>query len=352
MSEKVKKYIIKISLSMLVIIILSISIFINQVIAPYFSNRIPIVDKDVVNTDTIDVILPNIDNITNSENKGNVESNKSPIESSKPVDIYYQEQKSDDIVNILLVGMDARQYQTVSRSDTMILVSYNKTKHSIKMVSFLRDTWVYIPEMGWQRINAATAFGGTGLLINTINYNFDLDIQNYIQVRFEDFETIVNILGGIDVELTWDEIQYINYKLHTEDFDYSNDIIEEPGVIHLNGKQALWHCRNRSIGNSDWSRTERQRDVLNILLQKGMSMSISQAALMIYELREHCNTNLDIYNILVLCKDALISKNISVESVALPFDDTWQYENIEGMSVMTIDLERTKEILHKFLEIE
>ena len=118
--------------------------------------------------------------------------------------------------------MDARSYETASRSDAMILASYNKQTHSVKLVSFLRDSWVHLPEYGWSRINTATAYGGVGLLVNTLNENFDLDIQHYVQIRFEGFREVIDILGGIDVELTQSEINYINRKLHVEDKDWKS----------------------------------------------------------------------------------------------------------------------------------
>lgn len=100
----------------------------------------------------------------------------------------------DDVVNILLLGMDARSYDVYSRSDTMILASYNKTKHEVKLVSFLRDSWVDIPGYGWNRLNAATAFGGPELLIDTLKTNFDLDIDHYAQIKFDDFKEIIDRL--------------------------------------------------------------------------------------------------------------------------------------------------------------
>lgn len=266
--------------------------------------------------------------------------------------IYKVEQKDHNIINVLLVGMDARSYETNSRSDTIILASYNKQTHSVKLTSFLRDTWVHLPEYGWSKINSATAYGGVGLLVNTLNENFDLDIQHYVQLRFEDFEDAINILGGIDVELTKSEINYINNKLHTEDRDWKNDVKAEPGLVHLNGVQALWHCRNRSIGDGDFKRTERQREVLEIMLNKALTMDLTQITRMIYEMKDHVDMNVPVSTIVSLAKDALSSNDVTIESHKIPFDNKFKFTNKYGASVIEVDIEETTDELHRIIGFE
>lgn len=307
-----------------------ITLGLYSIISPYYSNRIDIVEKP---------------SIIEKDNWAKLPETKEQLITS----IYKEEQKEDEIINILLCGMDAREYETNSRSDTIILASYNKTNHTVKLVSFMRDTWVYIPEHGWGRINSATSYGGTGLLVNTLNYNFDLDIQNYVQIKFDDFKKVIDILGGIDVDLTKQEINYINRKLHSDDRDYKNDIQSEPGLVHLNGTQALWHCRNRSIGNSDFSRTERQRTVLSIIINKVMSMDIGTATTLLYEMKDYVNMNVPLSTVLDLGSDAILSGSLTVESSRIPYDDLYKYGNKSGASVLDIDFESTVERLHEFL---
>ena len=330
--------------SILAVLIIAAVLLYCIVIMPYYSDRIDIVSKpqeDIESTvnDTIDVELPdNPDEI--------------PAEDQTKDVIYEEEQKEDEIINILLSGVDTRSYDLNSRSDTIILASYNKTQHTVKLVSFMRDSWVYLPERGWSRINAATVYGGTGLLINTINYNFDLDIQNYVQVKFDDFRKIIDIIGGIDVELTQQEINYINRKLHSDDRDWSNDITAEPGLVHLNGAQALWHCRNRSIGNSDYTRTERQREVIGIIIDKMLSMSLGEVSSIVFELRNYVNTNIPMQTILELGYDAMIAGNIDVESSRVPFDGEFWSANKNGASVLELDIGANTALLHEFLGYE
>lgn len=301
--------------------------------------------------DTIEIKSENISDQEEIQDKSDIsmETNSETPENAENIAIYEKEQREDEIINILISGVDARKYDTKSRSDTIILASYNKTQHKVKLISFMRDSYVLIPDHGWNRINAATVYGGTGMLINTLNENFDLDIQNYVQVKFDDFKTIIDLLGGIDVELSKAEINYINNKLHTEDKDWNNDIKSSPGVINLNGAQALWHCRNRTIGNSDFERTERQREVLGILVDKATSMKLGEASSLVFEIRKYINTNLDMTDILSIGSDVLMAGNIEVESARIPFDGEFAYSNKNGASVLELDIEDNKELLHEFI---
>jgi LCP family protein required for cell wall assembly len=243
-----KKIAFKCLLALIGIQVIVLCILVGNVISSIYSNKIEIVDKnEALNVGVENIETPEIDEVILP-----VEDDKIDESLVKDDVIYKETQKKEEVINIVLTGMDARAYETKSRSDSIILVSYNTADHTVKMVSFLRDTWVYLPERGWGRINSATAYGGTGLLINTLNENFDLDIQNYVQIKFDDFKKVIDILGGVDVELTQSEINYINNKLHTDDNDWKNDVKAKPGIVHLNGTQTLWHCRNRTIGDGSW----------------------------------------------------------------------------------------------------
>lgn len=304
----------------------------------------------------IDIVEKNEEVITVIENT-KVETNILPdevIDETLVKDdvIYKEEQQKEEVYNIVLVGMDARAYETKSRSDSIILLSYNNMTHTVKMVSFLRDTWVYLPERGYGRINSATAYGGTGLLINTLNENFDLDVQNYVQIKFEDFKKVIDILGGVDVELTRSEINYINNKLHTDDNDWKNDVKAEPGIVHLNGVQTLWHCRNRTIGDGDFARTDRQREVLSLIMDKALNMTPTQLTTLIYEMKDYVNMNVPLATLLEIAEDAVISKDLKIESYHIPFDGMFKYANKNGASVIDIDMYNTTVKLHEILGLD
>lgn len=315
--------------------------FIISTLSGYYSNKVEIIEVPILPEENINTILPEI------EASETIDARLFKLDSILKRDI-----KKEGILNILLVGLDARDYDTYSRSDTMILVSYDMTTQDIKLVSFMRDNWVYLTDRGWSRINAATAYGGVGLLINTINDNFDLDIQNYVQIKFDDFKKVIDILGGVDVELTQAEIDYINGKLHSDDGDWNNDITSEPGIVHLNGSQALWHCRNRSIGNSDFSRTERQRIVLSLLIEKVKTMSPTEIISLVYQMKDYVNMNIPLDTILSLVNSVVNLNDIEVESYSIPFDGMFKFANKNGASVIELDLEENAMKLHEILGLD
>lgn len=339
MGVKGKKY-LKIMLIVITMLLLVIAIgavvIVSQIGASFYDNQIEIVDtsakKDFSDKELSEEDIEQIGSANDS--------------------IYKEQQKDNDIINIVLVGVDARKYEENSRSDTIILLSYNKTEHTVKLISFLRDSWVYLPERGWGKINSATAYGGVGLLVNTLNENFDLDVQHYAQIKFSDFTKVIDILGGIDIELTKSEIDYINMKLHTEDRDYSNDLKASPGMVHLNGVQTLWHCRNRSIGNGDFKRTERQRDVLEILINKALSMRLANMTQLVYELKDYVDMNIPITAILSLGKDALITGDLTIEAHQIPFENAFQFATKQGQSVIELNMDKTVDELHKIVGFE
>ena len=125
------------------------------------------------------------------------------------VQIAREDKKNSDVVNVLLVGSDSRDPNAeLGRSDSMILVSYNKAENKATALSFLRDTLVEIDGYGQSKLGHTFAYGGVGLTINTINKQFDLDIQDYIIVNFENLVGIIDELGGIPVKLTEEEAEY------------------------------------------------------------------------------------------------------------------------------------------------
>lgn len=256
----------------------------------------------------------------------------------------------DEIVNVLLLGVDSRTYDVKSRSDTMVLVSYNQTQNTVKMVSMMRDSWVNIPGYGWNRLNAATAYDSPQLLIDTIESNFGVTADYYAQVKFDDFKKIIDIIGGVDVALSKAEIQYINRKLHNENYDWDNDVTAEPGIIHLNGTQALWHCRNRSVGLSDYERTDRQRVVLKAMCQAATdNIDIGMVAQLIPEVIKSVDTNMPLTTLADLAISVLTNGMPEIEDTRLPFQDTFWGANKNGASVLELDMEKNKELLQEFL---
>ena len=205
--------------------------------------------------------------------------------------------QEDGVVNILLIGNDSRTNGEDGRSDAMILLSVSSKTKKIYMTSLLRDMYVEIPGHDDNRLNAAYSFGGAELLMDTIEHNFDITLNRYVLVNFEAFANLVDAVGGIDLELTNEEVEYVNaylweYNVLTErpeGTDYMDTSLS--GMVHLNGAQALSYTRNRYIGN-DFGRTERQRKVLEAVIRKAPKALATNPKELIDGLVTNLRTNL------------------------------------------------------------
>lgn len=250
-------------------------------------------------------------------------------------------QKEDDVYNILLVGTDSRDPDSdMGRSDSMMLISYNQGKDKATIISFLRDCLVDIDGYGKSRLGHTYAYGGVGLTINTINEQFDLDIQKYITINFENLVNVIDELGGIQVTLTEEEAAY--YREHG-----MPDI--QAGTVTLSGSQALVHARNRSL-DSDFGRTRRQRDVMYGVYQKILEKRDASTLL---SLINYCltqvKTNLSVGEIYDLATSVLAENNLQTQQGVVPVDGTYQSINYEGMAVLDLDLEANKQRIHELL---
>lgn len=177
------------------------------------------------------------------------------------------------VKNVLLIGTDGRTKDEAARSDTMIIASINSRTDEITLISLMRDCYVEIPDYGWNKLNAAYTFGGAELLMDTIEHNFGIAVEDYVSVNFVSFANVVDSVGGIDIEISDAEAQEINAIMKNEvnaimGDDTLDDLLDGGGELHLNGKQALSYARIRYIGNADFERTERQRRVIELVMDK------------------------------------------------------------------------------------
>lgn len=260
------------------------------------------------------------------------------------IPIYQQNKNNKDVINVLLLGRDARNAAVeYGRTDTMIILSYNKKTKDVKMVSLLRDVYVPIEGHGWNRINTAYAYGGIGLAINTVNDLFSLDIQDYVTIDFNGLISVIDAIGGVDLSLTADEVY-----MYREEGLLSGDAVA--GVHHLNGEFALRHARNRTLG-SDFERTRRQRDILSAVYQKvTSSLSLTEISSLITETLKMVKTNMSAANLLTIAADVLASKDsISIDSTHMPFSGTYRGGIIRKMWVIEIDVADNLRMLHEFI---
>ena len=251
--------------------------------------------------------------------------------------------QSDDVINILLVGKDASSADGRPRTDSMIVVSINKATNSLSMVSLMRDLYVQIPG-GYSdnRINAAYRFGGIELLNATIEKNFGIVIDGNVEVDFQQFEKIIDILGGVDIELTEAEARHLtSLKIYGT---------VSPGQNHLNGRLALAYCRIRKI-DSDHKRTERQRNLLLTIAAEAQGMSATQVWEVINSVLPYVRTDLsesELFDVITAGIQALLSGN-GIKSGKVPQSGQYYGATIMGMQVMVPNLYQCNQYLKAFI---
>ena len=250
--------------------------------------------------------------------------------------------QSEDVINILLVGKDYSSAGSRPRTDSMILLSINKRTNSLSMVSFMRDLYVPIPG-GYSdnRINAAYRFGGIQLLNNTIEKNFGVRIDGNVEVGFEQFVTIINILGGVEIELTPAEANYMR------NIGFSQVVT---GKNLLGGEAALQYCRIRSI-DSDHKRTERQRNLLQTVAASAKNMSVAQVLELIDQVLPYVQTDLAPSEIIQLATESLnaLKSSGGIKSGKVPQSGQYYGATIMGMQVMVPDLIQCNQYLKAFI---
>ncbi|MGL5506585.1 MAG: LCP family protein, partial [Paraclostridium sp.] len=201
-----------------------------------------------------------------------ITKSNSKIENSTKLDSIEEILNTDKKINIALFGLDRRNEKEKARSDSIMIASIDINKQNIELVSLLRDTLVEIDGYGKDKLNHAYAYGGAPLAIQTINDNFDLNIDKYIAVDFFSLAKVIDILGGVEVELKDYEAKQINNNLvelnSIEGLSEGSDYISGKGIKNLNGRQAVAYSRIRKEGNGDYQRTERQRNILKSLAKK------------------------------------------------------------------------------------
>lgn len=253
-------------------------------------------------------------------------------------------------LNVALFGLDTRENdeEMGSRSDTIIIASLNRETKEVKMSSVYRDTYLQMDDRSYNKANAAYSFGEEEEAVAMLNRNLDMDIDHYITVDFSALVDVIDALDGIDVEVTEEEIPYLN--------NYSVEIIKntgvdtwavtEPGYQHLTGVQATAYARIRYTEGDDFRRTERQRLVIEKIAEKAQAASLGTLNNIIDRVLPKVRTNFTLPEILAYAKD--VKKYQIGESKGFPFNLETMVLNV-GDSVIPANLEENVKELHNFL---
>jgi LCP family protein required for cell wall assembly len=272
--------------------------------------------------------------------------------------------------NILLLGSDSRNINNVKRTDTIMIASINANTGRVKLVSIMRDLVVQAETKNGSKkdvkINALVNLGGVNLLMKTINELFGLNITEYALVNFASFQKVVDILGGVEIDITAEEMEQINISLgemakaagYDQDYYLANRDALSLKVYgpktKLTGIQALGYARIRHVGAGDYQRTERQRNLLDAILRKVQSdVGLIQVSQLAYSMWGELNTNIDITKAIGLGFSV-------IKNGAVKLDQTWRIPGTStsfksekraslGSALYDCDFEHNKQILYNFI---
>ncbi|MBP9995738.1 MAG: LCP family protein [Lachnospiraceae bacterium] len=264
--------------------------------------------------------------------------------------------------NIALFGVDARDKSLGkgNRSDTIIIASINEDTGDIRLCSVFRDTYLNLGNDSYSKCNAAYAKGGPEQAINMLNMNLDLNITDYVTVGFTGLEKVIDEIGGVSIDVAEDEIAHLNnYQISmvgksddnehfyaTEGKDYT--AVTQSGKQKLNGLQATAYCRIRYVG-SDFQRAERQRTVLQEVMNTAKEVSPAKLEKVLDEVLPYVSTSLDVDEMVSMLGQ--VSKYNITASDGFPFESNRATGKVgkAGSCVIPNNLEQNVVLLQQFL---
>ena len=260
--------------------------------------------------------------------------------------------QTKEVINILICGEEAIGGGR-GRTDSIMIATINTRDNNLRLTSIMRDTYVQIPGFSDNKINAAYHNGGMKTLKKTIKQNFGISVDGYVLVNFDSFQQVIDALGGIEIELSEDEVSYLNRTNYIS--DYSNHNLHV-GVNHMNGNQALGYARVRYVSKDgqygDFARTLRHRTVMNAIYEKLMDKSSLELIAMVPKLMPLVTTDIkkdDLVNYLYQGV-SVRSKNSKLETLNVPVEGGYQITRVRSMSViLPSDLDKNVKEMQKFI---
>lgn len=251
--------------------------------------------------------------------------------------------KENEIYNILLIGTDRRDSSWNGNSDVIIVATINESAQKLCLTSFMRDLYADIPGYGVHKINYAYAAGGPETLKATLLSNYDVEIDNYAIVDFEDMAEIIDLLGGVEITVSDEEVTWLNGYLVSMEATESS--LPGGGTYMLNGDQAVAYMRIRFVGNNDYERTQRQRNVLREIFESASDIDFETMASLstkMFSLTEH---DLNVFDLMKLGQKLPEYLDYPLEEARVPFDGLYTSQN----EMLVPDFEATKEKLHQIM---
>ena len=262
-------------------------------------------------------------------------------------DTEFQEVKG--ITNVLLIGVDARDLDEPCRSDSMIIATLDNNNKKVKLTSLFRDTLVDIPGHGEAKLNAAYMLGGPELLMKTVKETYNVSIDKYIIINFWGFETIVDYIGGIEVDVKDYQLEELN-KYIGESTGGNDCPVEKAGIQTLNGKQALSYARIRYNVGDEYERTDRQREVIFKVIEKLQNTKPSKYLGIMNTMLEYIKTNIDPLEALNMAYTIYKLPSLDVEQLQIPLVALSETRNYKELgSVFLMDRLQNASILYNFI---
>lgn len=264
--------------------------------------------------------------------------------------------EDEDVISIALFGTDFTENEKYGNlygaSDATMILGIDTKNNRLKLFSLMRDLYLDLPDGSGnkQNLNYTMAYGGPELILKTINYNFNLTVDKFIHVSLRTLPTIIDKLGGIELNITSDELNYINSYITNIDNENGTNTekITTAGLQTLNGTQAAAYCRIRYTEGRDFKRTERQREVLAALFEKFKTTSITDLATMMNDILPLVSTNLTNTEIMSIASKVLSMGVPTIEQSRFPLDGKSEMIATD-MLHLTTDIEETTKDIHKFL---
>lgn len=254
--------------------------------------------------------------------------------------------------NIALFGLDTRQAGSLgkgNRSDTIMVASINNETKDVKIISIYRDSYLNLANDKYRKCNEAYSIGGPEQAVAMLNMNLDLKIDNYMSVDFLAVSEVVDLIGGVEIEVDEYEIEHLNnYTVETSKVTgKSTTKLKTTGLQNLDGVQATSYCRIRYTKGDDFKRTERQREVLEAIAAKAKTLTPTKLDEIVKKVFPMCATNMTVDQLLAIAADGL-AYNI-VETTGFPFEVVTDSVGSAGSCVIPVDLEANVKQLHQTL---
>ena len=255
----------------------------------------------------------------------------------------------EGITNVLLIGVDARDLDEPCRSDSMIIATLDNNNKKVKLTSLFRDTLVDIPGHGEAKLNSAYMLGGPELLMKTVKETYNVNIDKYIIINFWGFETIVDYIGGIEVDVKDYQLEELN-KYIGESTGGNDCPVEKTGIQTLNGKQALSYARIRYNVGDEYERTDRQREVIFKVIEKLQNTKPSKYLGVMNTMLEYIKTNIDPLEALNMAYTIYKFPSLDVEQLQIPLVALSETRNYKELgSVFLMDRLQNASILYNFI---